>query len=148
VGVICAVLSYLFYMVGVAIVAGAVGAALGSGVMTTLGFDPGLLVTIVAIVSALIAIGLTLLLSLQKYVVIALSAMAGANLILLSVLVLILRIPLDRLQHGGNLINPIVQDSWLWLIAWLVLVLAGIAVQVRANRTYVFTQEMYVEGWG
>jgi hypothetical protein len=148
VGVICAVLSYLFYMVGVAIVAGAVGAALGSGVMTTLGFDPGLLVTIVAIVCALVAVGLTLLLSLQKYVIIALSAMAGANLILLSGLVLVLRIPLDRLQHGGNLVSPIVQDSWLWLIAWLVLAAAGIVVQIRANRTYTFSREMYVEGWG
>ena len=148
VGVIGAVLSYLFYLVGVAIVAGAVGAALGSGIMTALGFDPGFLVTIVAIVSALVAVGLTLLLSLQKYVIIALSAIAGADLIVLSGLILVGRITLDQVQHGENLLRPIIQDSWLWLIAWLVLTVAGIVVQIRANRTYAFSQEMYVEGWG
>jgi hypothetical protein len=148
VGVICAVLSYRFYQVGVAIVAAAIGAALGSGIMTALGFDPGFLVTIVAIVSALVAVGLTLLLNLQKYVIIALSAFAGADLIVLSGLILVGRITLDQVQHSGNLLRPIIQDSWLWLIAWLVLVVAGIVVQIRANRMYAFTQEMYVEGWG
>jgi hypothetical protein len=148
VGVICAVLSYLFYLVGVAIVAAAVGAALGSGIMIALGFDPGLLVTVIAIVSALVAVGLTLLLTLQKYVIIALSAIAGADLIVLTGLILIGRITLDQMQANGNLLKPIIQDSWFWLIAWLVLTVAGIAVQIRANRTYAFTQEMYVEGWG
>ena len=148
VGVIGAALSYLFYMVGVAIVAAAVGAALGSGIMTALGVDPGFLVTIIAIVSALVAIGLTLLLSLQKYVIIALSAIAGADLIVLSGLLLIGRVALEQLQASGNLLRPIIEDSWFWLIAWLVLTVVGIVVQIRANRTYTFTQEMYVEGWG
>jgi hypothetical protein len=148
VGVIGAVLSYLFYLVGVAIVAAAIGGALGSGVMTALGFDPGFLVTVIAIVSALVAVGLTLLLSLQKYVIIALSAIAGADLIVLSGLLLIGRVTLVQLQASGNLLKPIIQDSWFWMIAWLVLTVAGIVVQIRANRTYAFTQEMYVEGWG
>ena len=34
------------------------------------------------------------------------------------------------------------------MIAWLVLTVAGIVVQIRANRTYAFSREMYVEGWG
>jgi hypothetical protein len=148
VGVIGAVLSYLFYTVGVAIVAGAAGAALGSGIVTALGFDPGFLVTVVAILSALVAVGLTLLLNLQKWVIVALSAIAGADLVVLSGLLLIGRVTLEQLQTSGNLLRPIVQDSWFWLVAWLVLTVAGIVVQIRANRTYVFTQEMYVEGWG
>ena len=111
VGVVGAVLSYLFYLVGVAIVAAAIGGALGSGIMTALGFDPGFLVTVVAIVSALVAVGLTLLLSLQKYVIIALSAIAGADLIVLSGLLLIGRVTLEQLQSCGNLLRPIIQDS-------------------------------------
>jgi hypothetical protein len=147
-GIICAVLAYLFYAIGVAIVAGAIGAALGSGIMTAIGFDPGFLVTLVAIVSALVAVGLTFVLNLQKWVIIALSAIGGADLIVLSVLLLIGRVTVEQLQISGNLLRPIIQDSWFWLIAWLVLAVAGIFVQVRANRTYAFTREMYVEGWG
>jgi hypothetical protein len=147
-GIICAVLSYLFYAIGVAIVAGALGAALGSGIMTALGFDPGFLVTVVAIVSALVAVGLTFLLNLQKWVIIALSAIGGADLIVLGGLLLIGRVTVEQLQISGNLLKPVIQDSWFWLIAWLVLAVVGIFVQVRANRTYAFTREMYVEGWG
>ncbi|NIV34304.1 MAG: hypothetical protein GWN58_34060, partial [Anaerolineae bacterium] len=78
VGIIGAVLSYLFYMVGVLIIAGAFGGALAASIMSALGFDPGLIMAIVVIVSALIAAGLTLLLNLQKLVLIILTAMAGA----------------------------------------------------------------------
>ena len=110
VGIVGAVLSYLFYMVGVLIIAGAFGGSLASGIMGALGFDPGLIMAIVSIVAALIAAGLTLLLNLQKLVLIVLTAMAGAVLVVLAIV--------------------------------------GVVVQIRANRTYVFTRDMYVEGWG
>jgi len=148
VGVIGAVLSYLFYMVGVAIIAGWFGAALASGIMTAIGFDSGLVVTLVAIVSAVIAIAVTLLLNIQKYVLMVITAVAGANVILLSGLVAFGRVTLEELQAIGNLILPITQDSVFWLIVWLALAVLGVVFQIRTNRTYVFTKETYVENWG
>jgi hypothetical protein len=148
VGIIGAVLSYLFYMVGVLIIAGAFGGALGSGIMSALGFDLGLIMTIVTIISGLVAAGLTLVLNLQKYVIIVLSAMAGAILIILAGLLLFGQVTIADLQAGGNFVQPIFQGSWFWGLVWLVLAIAGIVVQIRANRTYAFTREMYVEGWG
>ena len=148
VGIITAVLSYLFYMVGVLIIAGALGGALGSGIMSALGFDPGLILAIVAIVSALIAAGLTLLFSLQKYVLIAFSAMTGSMLVVLAGMLAFGQVTVENLQAGGNAIQPIFEGSWYWGIVWLVLAIVGIVVQIRANRTYVFTRDMYVEGWG
>ena len=147
VGIIGAVLSYLFYIVGVLIIAGAFGGALGSGVMGALGFDPGLITAIVALVSALIAAGLTLLLNLQKYVIIVFTAIAGAVLIAFSSMLLFGQITVAELQTGRNLIQPVFQGSWFWSIAWLVLTIIGTVAQIRANRTYAFTREMYVEGW-
>ena len=148
VGIIGAVLSYLFYMVGVLIIAGAFGGALGSGIMSALGFDPGLIMAIVTIVSALIAAGLTLLFSLQKYVLIALTAMAGAVLVVLAGMLAFGQVTVADLQAGGNAMQPVFEGSWFWGIVWLVLAVAGVVVQIRANRTYVFTRDMYVEGWG
>jgi hypothetical protein len=136
-----------FYIVGVLIIAGAFGGALGSGVMGALGFDPGLITAIVALVSALIAAGLTLLLNLQKYVIIVFTAMAGAVLIAFSSMLLFGQITVAELQTGRNLIQPVFQGSWFWSIVWLVLTIIGTVVQIRANRTYAFTREMYVEGW-
>jgi hypothetical protein len=148
VGIIGAVLSYLFYMAGVIILAGAIGGALGAGLMGALGIDSGLLTAIVAIISALVAAGLTLLLNLQKYVIIVLSAIAGAALIVLSGMMLFGQVTLAELQGGANLLEPIFQGSWFWGLAWLVLAVVGLVVQIRTNRTYVFTKEEYVEGWG
>lgn len=148
VGLIGAVLSYLFYLAGVVIVAGALGGALGSGVMSALGFDPGLIMAIVTIVSALVAVGLTLVFNLQKYVIIILAAIAGAALVVLSGMLVFGQVTVAELQAGGNLLQPIFQGSWFWGLVWLALAVAGVGVQIRANRTYVFTKEMYVEGWG
>jgi len=50
VGLLGAVLSYLFYTIGVALVAGGFGWALGSGFMVALGFQGGILTFIVALV--------------------------------------------------------------------------------------------------
>jgi hypothetical protein len=148
VGIIGAVLSYLFYMVGVLIIAGAFGGALASSIMSALGFDPGLIMAIVVIVSALIAAGLTLLLNLQKLVLIVLTAMAGAILVVLAGMLVFGQVTVADLQAGGNAIQPIFEGSWFWGIVWLVLAVAGALVQFRVNRTYVFTRDMYVEGWG
>jgi hypothetical protein len=148
VGIFGAILSYLFYTVGVLIIAGAIGGALASGIMSALGFDFGLLMAIVILVSALVAAGLTLLLNLQKLVIIVLSAMVGASLCVLAGMLLFGQVTVAQLQAGANFFQPIFQGSWLWGIVWLALAVVGALIQFRANRNYVFQKEMYVEGWG
>lgn len=148
VGLVGGALSYLFYLVGVLIVAASFGGALGSGVMSALGFDPGLIMTIVTIVSGLAAIGLTLLFSLQKLVLIVYTAMAGGVLIVLAGMLVFGQVTVADLQAGGNLLQPVFQGSWFWGLVWLVLAGVGATVQFRTNQTYAFRREMYVEGWG
>ncbi len=148
VGLIGSVLSYLFYQVGVIVVAASFGGALGSGVMSALGFDPGLIMTIVTIVSGLVAIGLTLLFSLQKLVLIVYTAMAGGALIVLAAMLLFGQVTVADLQAGGSFIQPIFGGSWFWGLVWLALAGVGAAVQFRVNQTFAFRRDMYVEGWG
>lgn len=147
VGLVFAVLSYLFFVVGVAIVAGAIGAALGTGLMAALGFDTGLLVTLVGLVSAIVVAVVTLWFNIQKYVIIVATALAGANLIVLSPLLLFGQVTLDELEAAGSSIGPILRDSWFWLIIWMALAVFGVVVQIRANREWEFTADRYVEGW-
>jgi hypothetical protein len=148
VGLIFAVLSYLFYIIGVALVGAGFGWALGAGFMAAIGLGPGFLATIVAIVVAIIVAGLTLALNLQKYVIIVISAIGGANAVVLSVLLLFGRVSLDTLKEAGNAIAPVLQDSWFWLIAWLIVAIAGIVVQIRANRSYTYSRADQIEDWG
>jgi hypothetical protein len=148
VGIIGAILSYLFYMVGVAVIAAAFGAMLASAIMGALGFSPGLITTTVIIVSAIVAAGLTLLLNIQKYVIIVFSAVAGAALVMVGAMVLFGQITVAELQASGGFLQPIFQGSWFWGLVWLALVVAGAVIQIRTNRTYVFTNDMHVESWG
>jgi hypothetical protein len=147
-GLIVAVLSYLFYFVGVALIALAAGAALGSGLMGAFGFDSGILVLMVEIVSALVVAGLTLVFNLQKYIIIAIAALGGANAIVLSPLLLFGRVSLASVSGAGSAVGPVVRDSWLWLVIWLIIAIGSIVYQVRSNRSYTYNRDVYVEGWG
>ena len=146
VGLLFALFSYLFYMLGVALVAGVIGFALVSGFMALFGLESGFFVFVLSVVGALIAAGLTVVLNLQKYVIIALTAVGGANAVLLSVLLLIGRVSVGELEGAGNSIRPILQDSWFWALAWLLLTVVGLIFQIRINRTFWFGKEVFVEG--
>ena len=121
---------------------------LASGIMSALGFSPGLIMTIVVILSAVVAVALTLLLNLQKYVIILFMSMAGAALIILGVMLLFGQVTVADLQSAGGFLQPIFQGSWFWGIVWLALLVVGVVVQLRTSRAYAFTKDEYVEGWG
>jgi hypothetical protein len=147
-GLVMAVLSYAFYTAGVAIVSFGFGAAFAVGLLRAIGIDSDILLLIAGGINGVVFAGLTLLLNLQKYVIIVITAIAGANAIVLAPLLLAERVSLEDLETAGSAIEPILADSWFWLVVWLAVALAGLVVQVRTNRTYTFTRERYVEGWG
>ena len=132
---------------GVALVGGVVGWALVTGFLALFGLETGLLVFLAALVGAIVVAGLTLAFNLQKYVIIILTAVGGANSLILSVLLLFGRVTLDDLAAAGNAIRPVLQDSWFWALAWIVLAVVGIVFQIRTSRNFIFNKEDHVEGW-
>ena len=147
-GLILAVLSYLFYFIGVAIVSAIAGYALGTGLMTGLGLSSGFLSALVGLAVAVIVVVLVLRFNVQKYVIIILTAIGGANAIILGFLIAFNRVELGSLLSAGDAIRPVLQSSWFWAIAWAALALVGIVMQIRTNRTYEFDDTRYVETWG
>ena len=146
-GLIFALLSYFFYMFGVALIAAAVGAALVTGFLGLFGLESGFFVFVAALIGAVVVAGLTIVFNIQKYVIIILTAVGGANALILSVLLLFGRVSIDDLSAAGNAIRPVLQDSWFWAIVWIVLAVAGFVFQIRTNRTFVFEKKDHVEGW-
>lgn len=147
-GVIGAVLSYLFYGAFVIIVAALVGAGLAAAILTAVGITTGWIIAIVALVSAAVVAVVTLVLNLQKYILILLTSLGGADLIVLAGMLLFGVMTVADVQGGGNLLTPVFKESWLAVLAWLVLAVAGFVSQVKANRTFTFEREEYVEAWG
>lgn len=147
-GVVVAVFSYFFYNVGIALVAGAIGYGLGVGLMQGIGLDSWLIAALVGVVLAIVAIVLTFALNLQKHVIVVLMAIAGANALLLSALLLFGGVTPAEVQAAGTAIRPVVEYSGFLLIVWLVLAIAGIVFQLRNSRRYEFSSDEYVLYYG
>ena len=147
-GILLALFSYLFYALGVAIIAGVAGYAIGTGLMAALGITASWLLILIGLIVAVAIIVATFRFNLQKYVVITLTAIGGANAVILSVLLLFNRVELAGVRGAGNAIQPVLADSWFWAIAWLAVTAGAIFYQVRSNSAYRWQKENYVQGWG
>jgi len=143
VALVFAVLAYLFYAIGVAIFSGSIGYALGAGVLGLIGIIAGWIVVPVGIVCAVIAVLVTFMFNLQKYVIIAFTAFGGAASIIGAILLMFGRIPLEEL--GRSAVQLAISDSWLWMIFWLVLGAAGVFWQMRSTTTYVIEERTYMQ---
>lgn len=138
-GLIFAVLSYLFYFVGVAILGGTIGYGLTTSLLVGgLGMNANFLVWLIAIVVAVLFAVAVLALNLQKYAVIIITALGGASATLGGILLLLNRIPMDQLSGNVGVFAPVTfQEGPIWWLIWVVVAIAGIVWQIRSNRVYV-----------
>lgn len=146
-GLIFAFFSYMYFKFAIGVQAMIITYSIVAGLLGAF-FEPGILTTAIGVTFAVVVVMLTFALNLQKLVVIVITSIAGSNAILLSALLLFGRVTLQSLQASGTSISPIVRDSWLWLLLWLVLAGAGVWGQIRVNRSYEFQRETYLQGWG
>jgi hypothetical protein len=133
-GLIFAVLSYLIYIVGVALLSAAFGYFLGAGLML-LFLDPGLIVTLVGLAGAVVMAFVVLAFNIQKPVLEFITSFGGATAVLTGILLLFGRITFESL--GDNPVRLVLEDSIFWLIVWLILGFVGFGIQIASNRTYV-----------
>ena len=138
VGAIFAVLSYLFYFLAVALLAGGFGYGLAVGILTWIGMDFGFIVWLIGIVVAVIVAVAVLRFNIQKYAVIFITAFGGTGVIVLTLLALF-----GNLSPAEMALAPVavaISNSWLWFIFYVAVVAAGIFVQLQANRGYEFEE--------
>ena len=133
-GLIFAVLSYLIYIVGVALLSAAFGYFLGAG-LALLFFEPGLIVTLVGVAGAVVMAFVVLAFNIQKPVLEFVTAFGGATAVLAGLMLLLGRIPFEAL--GQNPVRAVLDDSLFWLVVWLALGFVGFGIQIASNRTYV-----------
>ena len=135
VGALFAVLSYMFYAFAVAMIAGSLGYALGAGFMNLIGLDWNWLVWLVGIVAGIAAVVVTFWFNIQKYVIVAATAIGGAGMIVITLMFGYIGMTLAKFFE--NPVRLALQDSPLWAIFFVLLAAAGIVVQIVTTRTYV-----------
>lgn len=132
VGAIFAVLSYFFYLVAVALIAGALGYTVATGLLLAIGLDMGALVWIVGVVAGIALAAVTIIFNLQKWVIIIATSLLGAGVIFGAFVILFA-------PHAALLENPVkaaLSQSPLLMITAIVVAIFGIIVQARANRNF------------
>ena len=137
VGAIFAVLSYLFYLAAVAIIAGSLGYYVAVGILLALGLNMNFLVWLIGIVAAIALAVVTLRFNIQKWVIIIATSLVGAAVVFGGFFVLYN--PLTNLMD--NPIRAFLSSNPLLMILALVMAVFGIVVQFRNTRS--FTLESY-----
>lgn len=135
VALIFAVLSYFFYAAAVAVAAAVLGYMLGVSIMDLFGLNGLSLITfLVAVVLAVIVIIVTFRYNLQKYVIIAATSIGGAALAVGTMLMGIGGVNWVKVVESP--VRLLWQTSPFMAIIFVLLAIAGIVVQIRANRRF------------
>src|SRR5262249_15947269 len=129
---IFALLSYVFYVMAVALVGAALGYGVAVGALLAIGLDYGFVVWMVGLIAAIIVGAATVLLNVQKCVVIAPTALLGAGTIVGTVLFMFGGLP--SAQVAQNPVRAAMQGSWLWTLLFVVLAVIGGIAQYESTR--------------
>ena len=133
VGLLFGVLSYLFYFVGVALLSFGLGYAISAGFMGLIGFDLGLVSWLVGMVAGVAIAGVVIFLNVQKWVIVAITSFFGSAAIIGSLMLVLGKISIEDL--GTNAVGKAIEDSFLWLLFYMVLAVLGIASQIGIDQT-------------
>ena len=135
VGLILAALAYFFYYFAVVVLGASVGYSVGTGLIAAIGLsNPGFLSIAFGIFLAVIAVILILAFNLPKLLIMALTALGGAEAIISGILLMFGRIHIVGLQYGIAVAT--VRTSWFWSIVWIALAIVGFVVQWRYRQEY------------
>ena len=137
VGALFAVLSYLFYIFAVAVIAGSLGYYAAVGLLLAIGLNMNFLVWLIGIVAAVALAFVTIRFNLQKWVIIIATSLAGAAVVFGSFYVMFN----PWTQLAENPIRALLGSSPLLMILALALAAFGIYAQYRNTQT--FTLDSY-----
>lgn len=146
-GIIGAFASYFFLIMGIILVAGILGFAVTAGILDLLGVSTSCISSLVGLASAVVAVWLTLRYKLVRYVLIVITAILGANAIILAILLFFNRITVEQITSPLGTISPIIKDSPLFIVLFLALFGAGVYVQFIASRDFDFEKIKIFERW-
>jgi hypothetical protein len=134
VGLLFAVLAYLFYFIAVGIISFSLGYGATYGVLGWIGLDTGFLLWLVAVIVGVVVALVVYRFNIQKYAIIVASAVGGTGVIIYTFLVLF-----NGAIAVSLLNNPVrlaLENSFWWLLFFLVVAGLGIVAQIQANRSF------------
>jgi len=137
VGVVFAVLSYFFYLIGVAIFAGMIGYGAAVSIMQAIGFNLNFITWLIGIVAAVALAFVVLKFNVQKYVIIIGTSLAGAGVVVVSSIYAFSPNKDLIAQYTQLAFRAAISTSFWWWLVFIVLAGAGIYTQIVTTRSFV-----------
>ncbi len=141
IGLLFAMISYMWWYIGALMAAGASGSLLFSGIFSAFGVNSGVLLTSLAIAGAILFIIGAMVLNLPVYVVLVNTAILGAYMTIGGLLLIFDRKDIKEFDWGAA--RAMVYDSWFWWIVLVVIVAAGIISQMKSVTSVQLPNEKY-----
>jgi hypothetical protein len=142
VGLVFAIVSYLWWYFGLILAAGALGAGLGTGLIELFGGSADWLLFIAGLIGFALFVVIAFMIAAPVYIVIVSTALAGAMIAIAGVLLIFNQIDYQELGRGTAV--AIVNASWWWWLAWLVLGVAGIGAQSARRAVVELPEDRWV----
>lgn len=135
VGILFAILSYLYYWFAIVFIGASIGYAGGLGLLHWLGNGgDNFMGFLFGLVGAIIVAAIVVVLRMPKYLAIVLTAIGGAAATVTGVALILKQVTLEELTGGSiGSLAAVNNLPWLWGLAAIVLAGVGIAYQIRAT---------------
>jgi hypothetical protein len=131
-GLLFAMLSYLFWFIAVALVGGYLGYAVVVGFFGLIGVDLGAIVWLLGVAVGVVTAFLTLRFNVQKYVVIVATALLGASAVVGTIIQLF--DPLDPSAFADHPVKVVFDQGIGWAVMLLLLAAVAMAFQFASTR--------------
>ena len=126
------------------IAAGSVGALAGSGLMSAFDVETDWIVFLAAAAGAFLFALIAFVLALPIWIVLFSTAFAGATGVIAGVLLVFNQLDLEDFDRGAAW--AVIEDSWFWLVVWMVIAVLGIAVQIRSIAEAALPDDRWTQG--
>ncbi len=130
IGLVFAVLSYLFWYVGALLGAAYIGGVIGAGFMRAINVDSNFAIAVAAILAGVAMLIIAVIFWLPVIMVIINSAIAGATWAIAGVMLIFNVIDREHLSYGT--VTAAIDESWFWVLALIMLSIAGIIGQLQS----------------
>ena len=127
VGLVFGVLAYFFWALGVILVVGGMGFAIGSALLPAFGLDADVLSWLIGLAVGLGFALAAFVLRLPRAIVVVVTALWGAGATLGGLMVLLQIIEPEELGFGG--VDAVVSESFFWLLVFVALAVLGAIFQ-------------------
>jgi hypothetical protein len=137
-GLALALIAYLYYSAAIVVMAGLFGYWMGSSVLYFIGLDPGFLTAFSGIIVGAAFGWAALMINAPKYLLVLVTAVAGAVTTVGGVLLLFNAVPLDFFSYTASRLA--ISNSFIWALLTLALGAAGAVIQARSSNSFNFTK--------